>query len=636
MEGARMGSIVGSDQLSDPSLRDSASLESALQRAFAKPPETPEAADDRLAELEVLYRTSNRGLALLDRELRYLRINERLAAMNGVPLEAHLGRTVREVLPEVADEIEAVFGRVFATGEAIYGWSLQGGTRSRPGSARRWSEDIIPIKRRDGSVRALLVAVREVGEAGTIETLTDAWLAAIVESSDDAIVGKNLDGIVTSWNPAAARLFGYTADEMIGHHISLLAAPGREDEMPAILERIRRGAKVDRHATVRRRKDGSLVDVSLTVSPIRDESGRLIGASKIARDITQYKRAEARLRASEERFRHLANAVPDIVWTADPDGRITFASDRWFDYCGIKPEQNVRNWSELVLHPEDRERCIAQWTKALREGSEYEIEVRNRRHDGEYRWFLTRASPIRDATGRITDWFGSTTDIHDRKLAEERQQMLAAELSHRVKNLLTVIQILAERTGERAASVDSFLEAFRGRLQALNAAQAALIASGWHGASLAGLVRAALGPHLGEGSRIDVDVEDLTIGPAVAQTVALALHELGTNATKYGALSSPAGRVTLTARVAAGERCEELRIDWRENGGPPVQEPETFGFGTTMLSKAAAYQHQGRAELIWQESGLVCRLNLPLSEATGATSQPSTDHGPGGASSCSA
>ena len=156
-----------------------------------------------------------------------------------------------------------------------------------------------------------------------------------------------------------------------------------------------------------------------------------------------------------------------------------------FDYCGITPEQNARQWPELVLHPDDRERCIAQWTRALREGTEYEIEVRNRRHDGEYRWFLTRASPIRDAEGRITAWFGSTTDIHDRKLGEERQQMLAAELSHRVKNLLTVIQILAERTGDRATSVDEFLAAFRGRLQALNSAQSALVASDWHGASLA-------------------------------------------------------------------------------------------------------------------------------------------------------
>ena len=119
------------------------------------------------------------------------------------------------------------------------------------------------------------------------------WLAAIVEFSDDAIVSKTLDGIITSWNPAAERLFGYTLEEVIGRPISILAAPGRENEMPAILERIRRGEKIEHFETVRRRKDGSLIDVSLTVSPIRDQRGRIVGASKIARDITERKRSRA-------------------------------------------------------------------------------------------------------------------------------------------------------------------------------------------------------------------------------------------------------------------------------------------------------------------------------------------------------
>ena len=456
---------------------------------------------------------------------------------------------------------------------------------------------------------------RYVATAAASGTLANAWLAAIVESADEAIVGKTLDGVVTSWNPAAERLFGYGADEMIGRPISVLAAPGREDEMPAILKRIRRGQKVERYETMRRRKDGSLVDVYLRVSPIRDESGQIVGASKIASDITERKRVEAALRASEERFRNLANAVPDIVWTAGPDGSITFANDRWFQFCGITPEQNARDWPELVLHPDDRKRCIAEWTRVLREGSEYEIEVRNRRHDGEYRWFLTRASPIRDAAGGITAWFGSTTDIHDRKVGEERQQMLAAELSHRVRNLLTVIQVVAERTADRAASIDQFLDAFRGRLQALDSAQSALLARDWQSASLSALVQGALEPYRGEGSRIRLDLQDLPIGPELAFTLTLALHELATNAAKHGALSTAAGRVTLTASAEPGATGEELCLVWQEDGGPPVRPPTTTGFGTTMLSRALEYQHQGRSELIWRDNGLLCRLHLPLATA---------------------
>jgi PAS domain S-box-containing protein len=470
---------------------------------------------------------------------------------------------------------------------------------------------------------------RCVATAASTVALANAWLAAIVESADEAIASKTLDGIVTSWNPAAEKLFGYAASEILGRQISILAAPGRENEMPAILERIRRGEKVDRYETVRRRKDGRLINISLTVSPIRDEAGQIIGASKIARDITEVKRAEAALRASEERFRNLANAVPDFVWTADPDGTITFANDRWFEYCGITPQQNAHGWPELVLHPDDRERCIAEWTRALADGTPYEIEVRNRRHDGEYRWFLTRAAPVRDADGRITAWYGSSTDIHDRKQAEERQQMLAAELSHRVKNLLTVIGVLAERTADTATSVEQFLEAFRGRIQALSSAQGALIANEWQAASLAALVRAALEPYLVDNGRIHLDVEDLPIRSDFALTLTLALHELATNAAKYGALSSATGEVRLTAHVEPGGNGPEFALVWDEGGGPPVQPPHYAGFGTTLLGKAMEYQHQGRAELIWRATGLLCRLRLPASEITVAGVKQAAMRAPG-------
>ena len=449
----------------------------------------------------------------------------------------------------------------------------------------------------------------------TREYLAAGWLAAIVESSDDAIVSKTLEGIITSWNPAAERLFGYTSKEMIGRPIAILAAPDHENEMPLILERIRRGEKVEHFETVRRRKDGSLVDISLTVSPIRDQSGRILGASKIARDITQHKRAEQALLESEARFRNLANTVPDIVWTAAPDGTITFVNDRGFHFCGLTPGQNSPNWPEPAVHPEDRERCIGRWHEALRQETSYEIEARIRRYDGEYRWFLIRAVPVRSAGGRITTWIGSTTDIHDRREAEEHQRRLTAELSHRVKNTLTIVQVLAERSGSRATSVEECLDVFRGRLQALSAAHNTLLVGDWKWASLASLVQTALEPYLGERDRVRLDIRDLRLEPDAAFTLALGLHELATNAAKYGALSSPTGQVSLSADAHSGGHGEELRIVWQESGGPPVEAPAVAGFGTTMLSQAIEYQHQGRAEMDWRREGLVCRLTLPLAKA---------------------
>lgn len=321
------------------------------------------------------------------------------------------------------------------------------------------------------------------------EPLAAGWLAAIVESSDDAIVSKTLEGIVTSWNPAAEKLFGYTAEEMIGRPISILAAPDRENEMPAILESLRRGETIDHYETVRRRKDGSLVDISLTVSPIRDETGRILGASKIARDITV------------------------------------------------------------------------------------------------------------------------------RKRLEERQRILTAELSHRVKNLFAVVQVLAERSASKATSAAECIEAFRSRLQALNAAHTTLIAGNWNWVSLASLSQTALGPYLGVGDRIRLDVRDLRLNPDFALTLALGLNELATNAAKYGALASPTGHITLTARVEAGENGDEFRLIWQEDGGPAVDTPAVTGFGTSMLSQAIEYQHEGSVELDWRKEGLICRMTLPLAKA---------------------
>ena len=149
-----------------------------------------------------------------------------------------------------------------------------------------------------------------IGRSSSPRGLANSLLTAIVESSDDAIASKTLAGIVTSWNRAAERLFGYAAEEMIGRPIAVLAAPGREHEMPAILERVRRGERVDHFDTVRRRKDGSLIEVSLTVSPVRDGRDRIVGASKVARDITERRRAE---RERELRLGELRHRVKNLL-----------------------------------------------------------------------------------------------------------------------------------------------------------------------------------------------------------------------------------------------------------------------------------------------------------------------------------
>ena len=291
-----------------------------------------------------------------------------------------------------------------------------------------------------------------------------ALLASVVQSSDDAIVSKTLDGIITSWNAGAERLFGYSSEEAIGQSITLIIPPERLEEERMILERLREGERLQHMETVRVSKTGQRLDISVTISPIRDPAGRVIGASKVARDITARKQAADRVLHSEARFRFLAETIPSIVWTAAPDGKITYANQRWFEFCGIPDLQRATSLPELTVHPDDVERCTKAWQWHLRKGRDFEIEVRHRRHDGVYRWFVARAVPFRDAGGKILSWFGTTTDIHDQKEMEEtlrqadrRKDEFLATLAHELRNPLAPIRNalhIMRLKGDDPATVD--------------------------------------------------------------------------------------------------------------------------------------------------------------------------------------
>ena len=245
-------------------------------------------------------------------------------------------------------------------------------------------------------------------------------LAAIVASSDDAIVSKNLDGIITSWNKSAERIFGYSPEEAIGQHVTLIIPPERHAEESGILDRLRRGERVDHFHTVRRRKDGSLLDVSLTISPVRDSSGRVIGASKVARDITPQKEAEQALRESEQRFRVITDASPIMVWMAGTDKLCYYFSKGWLDFVGRTLEQESGNgWTENV-HPEDFDRCLQIYVSNFDARRPFEMEYRMRHHTGQYRWILDRGVPRYAPDGTFEGYVGGCLDIHDQKEAAEK------------------------------------------------------------------------------------------------------------------------------------------------------------------------------------------------------------------------
>jgi PAS domain S-box-containing protein len=324
------------------------------------------------------------------------------------------------------------------------------------------------------------------GTGAEASPLTDAQrLAALVRFSQDAIITKDLNGIITSWNPAAERMFGYLAEEVIGKPVMILIPPERHNEEPVILERIRRGERVEHYETVRRRKDGSYIDISLTVSPIQDTQGAVVGASKIARDITDRKRTEAQISA------------------------------------------------------------------------------------------------------------------------------LAGEAEHRAKNVLAVVQAIVRLS--QSPTAEGLKEAIDGRLQALANVHTLFVQSRWTGAELRSLVRAELTPYSRGGTRTRLEGPSVLLARDAAQTMAVALHELATNAGKYGALSGDEGHVDVTwSQTEDGS----VIIQWTESGGPHVYTPSHAGFGTRVINNMIQ-GIKGKVQFNWRAEGLECRIVLPVSGLEG-------------------
>jgi PAS domain S-box-containing protein len=370
-------------------------------------------------------------------------------------------------------------------------------------------------------------------------------LVAIVESSHDAIVSKDLNGIIQTWNRGAERLFGYKAEEVIGKPIAIVIPPDRLDEEPDILARIRRGELVDHYETVRRRKDGRLIDISLTISPVRNAEGKVIGASKIARDITDRKEVEAKLQDSERQLKDLLAAIPAAIYTTDAKGKITYFNQMAAEFAGRTPVLGSDEWCVTwKLYwpdgtPLPHDQC--PMAVALTEGRPIRnMEAVAERPDGTRVPFIPYPTPLRDSKGNVVGAINMLVDVSERKQAETQQRVLFNELNHRVKNNMQMLQSLLRLAGKQTnnAEAQRVLSDASSRVATMAAAQQILYATTgatrFSGEELLGAVCRTARQLFSRNVNIVCEAEDIELSNDAAMPLALILNELLTNAVKHG------------------------------------------------------------------------------------------------------
>ncbi|WP_083672137.1 PAS domain-containing protein [Sphingomonas montana] len=373
--------------------------------------------------------------------------------------------------------------------------------------------------------------------------------------------------------------------------------------------------------------DGGWRWTNVRAAPVLDADGDIVKWVGMNIDIDARKRAEAGLCKTEERLRTLMEGIPQLVWRAVSDGEWTWASPQWATYTGqTGSDSHGLGWLQ-ALHPDDRKAAVDAWSHALKDGG-FQVEYRICHvDDGQYRWFQTRATPVRDRSGEIVEWLGTSTDIHALRKLQERQQVLVAELQHRTRNLMAVVRSISDKTARASADIPDFRRRFRDRIEAMSRVQGLLSRLNDHDrVTFDELIKAELAAVNGSVERVMLSgPAGIRLRSSTVQTLAMALHELATNAVKYGALGQPGGHLHITWWVDEfGEgRKPWLHIDWRESGVvmPSLgSAPCGTGQGRELIEKALPYQLRAKTSYVFGPDGVHCTISLLVSASTEETS----------------
>lgn len=535
--------------------------------------------------------------------------NDAYAPTIGEKHPAAFGRPAREYWHELWSDLEPLLRRVLDDGETVV-------AKDRPFYIERhgYPETVYfdisysPVRDDDGKIEGVFCIVNETTERVRSDKAlrrSQERLQALFTQTAAGIAQCDLSGRLTLFNDRYCEIVGYSREALEGMRIEdITFADDRSAHGRLFAQLVETGQSFDFEKRYVR-KNGELVWVADSVSALRDDTGKIYQAAAFVVDITERKRAE-------EAQRHLAAIIAssnDAILGIDLDMKITSwnaAAERLYGYTAAE----AVGQSVLMLVPEDRHEEEPAILKRIGAGLHVDpYETLRLRKDGQPVEVLLSVSPIHDAHGRAVGASKMAHDIGSRKSAERLQALLVGELGHRVKNVLSTVIAIARQTLGRDEESRKDYDAFEARLMSMARAHDILLQGDWQKGDLRSVVERALAPYPPE--KFNIEGASLALGPKAVVSFSLALHELATNAAKYGALSVPQGRIAIVWDVK-GSQPAELSFKWTEENGPAVAPPTRKGFGSRLVERLLAAELGGEARIIYDPTGVVCEIRAVL------------------------
>lgn len=549
----------------------------------------------------------------LDRQRLF--VNRAYVAFLGCSFDEALTFDWRSILhPE---DVEQVTQQSIAGEASLKPFTLIGRYKRADGEWRWISSISNPRWDEHGNHCGFIGVAHDITEAKTAELAVrerEAHLSAFISQSAAGFAQVDLEGKFMLVSDQFCKLTGWTREQLLNLKMQDITHPDdRARNMPLFHATVAHGTPftIDKRYV---RPDGTHIWINNSVALIKTNDDRPYRVLAVTIDITARRKSELALKRASESMRLAVEGAGMATWELDLITMEGPWSRNRFEILGYTPTSNGRAPYEAWLsrvHPDDRDRADAAARECFDNGSPFEIEYRILRADNnEERWLQSNGTVIAGSESEDARFVGISFDITERKRAESHQQLLIDELNHRVKNTLGIVQSIAQQTIKKGGSPQDMTQAFEGRLTALSSVHNLLTTELWQPTAIHDLVAASLRP-LARAEQIEISGPALMLSTKTAITLGLALHELATNAIKYGALSTPDGKVAISWEISTGK---QLQLCWAERGGPTVTQPEREGFGMRMIKRGLAAEFRGSVEITFDPVGLVCQLSAQLPE----------------------